>query len=86
MEPSPYSGDELEEEVVAMGADCSVNSNKILDKFTVPFNAKGKLEHSGIMAAVDVDELEGNTHARNRRSFCLGHPLDASPAPAKPSP
>jgi hypothetical protein len=35
MEPSPYSGDELEELEVAMGADCSVNSSKVLDKFTV---------------------------------------------------
>jgi hypothetical protein len=34
MEPSPYSGDEFEEVVVAMGEDCSVKSNKVLDKFT----------------------------------------------------
>jgi hypothetical protein len=34
MEPSPYSGDELEEVEVAMGADCSVKTNKVLDIFT----------------------------------------------------
>jgi hypothetical protein len=34
MEPSPYSGDEVEEVVVAMGKDCSVKSNKVLDIFT----------------------------------------------------
>jgi hypothetical protein len=34
MEPSPYSGDEFEEVVVAMGKDCSVKSNKVLDIFT----------------------------------------------------
>jgi hypothetical protein len=38
MEPSPYSGDELEEVVVAMGADCSVKSIKVLDKFTAHFH------------------------------------------------
>jgi hypothetical protein len=69
MEPSPYSGDELEEVVVAMGADCSVKSNKILDKFTVPGCPKEIPEHSGIMAALDGNALESNTHARNRRSF-----------------
>jgi SAM-dependent methyltransferase len=36
MEPSPYSGDGFAEVDVAMGADCSVNSHKPLDKFTVP--------------------------------------------------
>ena len=35
MEPSPYSGDGFAEVDVAMGADCSANSNKVLDKFTV---------------------------------------------------
>jgi hypothetical protein len=35
MEPSPYSGDDFAEVVVAMGADCSVKSGKVLDKFTV---------------------------------------------------
>ena len=35
MEPSPYSGFAFAVVDVAMGADCSVNSNKVLDKFTV---------------------------------------------------
>jgi hypothetical protein len=35
MEPSPYSGDGFAEVDVAMGADCSVKSDKVLDKFTV---------------------------------------------------
>jgi hypothetical protein len=35
MEPSPYSGDAFAEVDVAMGADCSAKSNKVLDKFTV---------------------------------------------------
>jgi hypothetical protein len=34
MEPSPYSGDDFAEVVVAMGEDCSVKSGKVLDKFT----------------------------------------------------
>jgi hypothetical protein len=35
MEPSPYSGVDFAEVVVAMGNDCSVKSGKVLDEFTV---------------------------------------------------
>jgi hypothetical protein len=52
MEPSPYSGDDFAEVVVAMGADCSVKSGKVLDKFTAPFkpNRASIVHHSGHLA------------------------------------
>jgi hypothetical protein len=40
MEPSPYSGDDFAEVVVAMGADCSVKSGKVLDKFTAHLSSQ----------------------------------------------
>jgi hypothetical protein len=67
MEPSPYSGDEFEEVVVAMGEDCSVKSDKVLDKFTAQplWMKKRTIGHHWPLEHLK----ETFSHARNRSTI-----------------